>query len=79
MAALVNPLGQAPEQETVTLLNPRAESVDLQGWALVDRLGNQMQLGPSVVPPGDAIRISLSPQVQLGNHGGTLSLLDARA
>ena len=77
VAALVNPPGPGPERETVTLLNPRAEAVDLEGWGLVDRLGHRMQLGPSVLPPGDATRISLGPEVQLGNHGGTLSLLDA--
>jgi uncharacterized protein YukJ len=76
VAALVNPRGPAPELETVTLVNPRAEAVDLHGWSLVDRLGHQVELEPAVLPPGDALRIPLSPEIQLGNRGGTLSLLD---
>lgn len=78
VAALVNPMGPAPERETVTVLNPRADAVDLEGWVFVDRLGHQMPLGPAVLPPGEAVRIVLSSSVQLGNGGGTLSLLDSQ-
>ena len=41
VAALVNPAGPAPEAESVTLLNPRADAVDLGGWRLVDRNGQR--------------------------------------
>ena len=37
VAALVNPIGPAPESETVTLINPGADPIDLTGWSLVDR------------------------------------------
>jgi hypothetical protein len=77
VAALVNPIGPAPEPETATLINPGAAAVDLAGWRLVDRMGRAMLLH-AMVPAGETIRIKLSPQVQLGNSGGLLTLLNAR-
>jgi uncharacterized protein YukJ len=76
VGALVNPVGPAPEQESVTLLNPRAEALDLAGWSLVDRAGQTMTLDSGQVGPGDTVRIDLHPPVQLGNHGGTLTVTD---
>jgi uncharacterized protein YukJ len=77
VATLVNPIGPAPEPETATLINPGAVAVDLAGWRLVDRMGRAMLLD-ATVPAGETIRIKLSPQVQLGNGGGLLTLLNAR-
>ena len=77
VAALVNPVGPAPEAETVTLLNPGAEPMDLDGWGLVDRNGQRFDVTDVVLSPGEAIRISLGAQIQLGNSGGTITLLDA--
>ena len=37
VAALVNPVGPAPEAETVTLLNASPEAIDLAGWSILDR------------------------------------------
>lgn len=65
-----------PEHETVTLLNRSAQEVNLDGWSLIDRLGWRMTLGPSIVPPGEAIRIAGDAPIQLGNRGGTITLLD---
>jgi uncharacterized protein YukJ len=76
IAALVNPIGPAPEPETVTLLNPGSVLIDLDGWSLVDRLGQRMPLPAQELPAGDALRIALQAPVQLGNRGGTLTLLD---
>jgi uncharacterized protein YukJ len=78
VAALVNPIGPGPEPETATLINPGALAVDLTGWRLVDRMGRAMILDTTVLPAGDTIRIRLSPQVQLSNSGGLLTLLNAR-
>ena len=36
-AALVNPIGPAPERETVTLINRSPLTIDLAGWALANR------------------------------------------
>jgi uncharacterized protein YukJ len=76
VAALVNPVGPAPEQETVTLINAGDRDVDLTGWALADRLKQLMPLDPVPLPAGETARILLRPPIQLGNRGGLVTLLD---
>jgi hypothetical protein len=76
VAALVNPVGPAPERETVTLLNASASDVDLRGWALLDRLKQRMPLEPMTLAAGETARIQLRPPIQLGNRGGLVTLLD---
>jgi uncharacterized protein YukJ len=76
VAALVNPAGPAPEAETVTLLNSGADPVDLAGWSLHDGNDATMPL-TGTLGAGDAVRVPVAVPVQLGNRGGTLSLLDA--
>ncbi|NEA37320.1 DUF2278 family protein [Streptomyces sp. SID13031] len=76
VAALVNPVGPSPEPETVTLLNPGSALIDLDGWSLLDRLGQRMPLTALDLPAGEAVRIPLTAPIQLGNRGGTLTLLD---
>ena len=76
IAALVNPMGPAPETETVTLLNPGTEAVDLAGWSLVDRQARMAMLDAMIIPPGEAVRLTLIAPVQLGNNGGLLTLLN---
>ncbi|ONH58601.1 hypothetical protein CcI49_20420 [Frankia sp. CcI49] len=77
IAALVNPLGPAPEAETVTLLNTTAEPVDLAGWSLLDRASHRARLTGPVLPAGDAVRIPVPAPVALGNSGGTITLVNA--
>ncbi|MDQ3600405.1 MAG: DUF2278 family protein [Actinomycetota bacterium] len=76
IAALVNPVGPAPERETVTLLNTGAHDLDLDGWTLLDRLKQRMPLDPITLLAGETVRIQLQPPMQLGNQGGLLSLLN---
>jgi uncharacterized protein YukJ len=76
VAALVNPAGPAPEQETVTLINAGTDTVDLAGWALADRMQQLMPLDPVTLPAGETARIVLRPPIQLGNRGGLITLLD---
>jgi uncharacterized protein YukJ len=76
IAALVNPVGPAPEHETVTLLNTGTQDLDLSGWVLLDRLKQRMPLDPITVPAGETSRIPLRPPIQLGNQGGLLTLLN---
>jgi len=71
---LVNPVGPAPERETVTLINTSA--LDLGGWALLDRLKQRMPLNSITLPAGETVRIQLQPPLQLGNQGGLLTLLN---
>jgi uncharacterized protein YukJ len=76
VGALVNAVGPAPEAETVTLLNPGPASVDLGAWRLVDRNGQQFPLTGLGIDAGEAVRVRLGPPIQLGNRGGTITLLD---
>jgi uncharacterized protein YukJ len=76
IAALVNPIGPAPEQETVMLLNTTPDPIDLTGWQIADRLKTTCPISGMLAP--GAAQVFLLPQnVQLGNKGGTITLLDA--
>lgn len=77
VAALVNPIGDDPGLETVTLLNTGAEPADLSGWTIANGAGGRLVLDGPVLGPGDAARIPLAAQaVALSNRGGTIILLD---
>jgi uncharacterized protein YukJ len=77
IAALVNPVGPAPEQETVTLLNTSAQQIDLTGWAIADRMEHTHVLAGTIAPGATRV-ITLPPEVQLGNQGGLITLLNAQ-
>ncbi|WP_062383319.1 DUF2278 family protein [Demequina iriomotensis] len=77
VGALVNPEGPAPEAETVTLLNASPAPVDLAGWLLADRAKHTCAVDVAALAPGHAATCRLAPQVQLGNSGGAITLLDA--
>jgi uncharacterized protein YukJ len=76
VAALVNPSGPGPEHETVTLLNASPSPVDLHGWRLADRMKRTCATPAKVLAPGATLTAPLSTDVQLGNKGGALTLLD---
>ena len=76
VGALINPVGPAPEAESVTLLNATPHDVDLTGWTILDRLKQRMTLTGPVLQPGDTTRIHIEAPVQLGNQGGLITLLD---
>jgi hypothetical protein len=73
---LVNPVGSAPEAETVTLLNVTPEAVDLTGWSILDRDKRRLVLDAGELAAGDSLRVLLRAPVALGNRGGLISLLD---
>jgi hypothetical protein len=75
VAALPNPIGGAPEAETVTLLNTSPQAINLTGWAIADRQKQKHSLSGSL-PAGQTVVIPLPPNVQLGNQGGVISLLN---
>ena len=60
----------------MTLLNPGTEAVDLAGWSLIDRQGRMVMLDAMIIPPGEAVRLTLMAPLQLGNNGGLLTLLN---
>jgi uncharacterized protein YukJ len=76
LAAMVNPNGGSPERETVLLLNASPQAIDLSGWQLTDR-NQQVCAVPAVkLDPGAALNVVLRENVQLGNKGGSITLLD---
>lgn len=75
VGALVNPIGPAPEQEIVTLLNTSPESIDLAGWKIADRLKKTHTLS-GVISAGATLMVTLPQDVQLGNKGGIITLLN---
>src|ERR687885_36239 len=78
IAALVNPTGEDPGKESVTLLNASPVSVDLTGWALADRLKRKHTL-TGIIEPGACMRVPLNGgDVQLANDGGIITLLDGK-
>jgi uncharacterized protein YukJ len=77
VAALVNPRGPAPESETVTLINASPDPVDLKGWRLVDSLGHGCAVPTGPLAAGAVLLVPLTDGVQLGNHGGQITLLGA--
>ncbi|GAA3119232.1 DUF2278 family protein [Streptosporangium carneum] len=77
VAALVNPVGPAPEREVVTLLNASAEPVDLTGWRLADRGKNAFPLPAGPLAPGAVLQVAVGAPLALANGGGAITLLDA--
>jgi uncharacterized protein YukJ len=75
VGALVNPVGPAPEPETVTLINASPDPIDLTGWQIADRMKHTHTLSGTLAP-GATLVVALPPAVQLGNRGGLISLLN---
>jgi uncharacterized protein YukJ len=76
LAAMVNPNGGGPEHETVLLLNASPQPVDLTGWRLTDRNSQMCSVPPVRLDAGAVLNVPLRPNVQLGNKGGSITLLD---
>jgi uncharacterized protein YukJ len=75
VGALVNPIGPAPEPETITLLNASPEPVELARWKIADRLKNKQPLSGTIAA-GTILTVPVQLPVQLGNKGGIITLLD---
>ncbi|MFC7340331.1 DUF2278 family protein [Saccharopolyspora griseoalba] len=78
LAALANPIGGGDEPETITIINTAATPTDLTGWKLADAQKNTMPLPQQDLPAGATLQIPVTADVQLGNDGGALTLLDPR-
>ncbi|MFD7442858.1 DUF2278 family protein [Streptomyces sp. NPDC059909] len=76
VSAMVNPAGQAPETETVVLLNGSPAVVDLDGWHLADRNGRRFSIPAQRLEAGTSITVTGRDGFQLGNRGGTITLTD---
>jgi uncharacterized protein YukJ len=78
VAALVNPPGDDSGKESVTLINTSPEKVDLNGWAIADRLKRKYPLKDIRLNPGAVVTVPLTGKdIQLGNDGGIITLLDS--
>jgi uncharacterized protein YukJ len=75
IAALVNPIGPDSGHETVTLLNTTPQSVNFDGWQLLDTTGLPYPFGGNLAP-GATLVVRLPAKYQLDNYGGTIKLLD---
>ena len=76
VAALVNPVGPAPEAETVTLMNASPTPVDLTGWQIADRAKRTCPVPAGRLDAGATVVMTLGNGVALGNNGGVITLLD---
>jgi hypothetical protein len=77
VAALINPEGHDPGNETVTLINIGSMPQKLDGWRIEDRNGKSQSLTGLTIKAGDATRVVLDPSgPQLSNKGGKISLLN---
>ena len=76
LAAMVNPVGPAPEAESVLLLNSSPQAVDLTGWRLADRMKNSCPLPAEPLAAGASLQVPARDGVQLGNSGGVITVLD---
>ncbi|OIJ63350.1 DUF2278 family protein [Streptomyces mangrovisoli] len=76
-AALADPVGPAPEAESVTLINASPDAVDLTGWRIVAGPGDGSPVPAGPLAAGAALRVALTDGARLGNHGGEITLLDA--
>lgn len=77
VAALVNPMGDDPGKETVTLVNTGIETVNLDGWFLVDKMSKRFGIKEVTLAPGMATTVLLPRNsVQLSNKGGEIRLVD---
>ncbi len=77
VAALVNPLGDDLAKESVTLINTSPDTVDLSGWTLADSLKRKHPLKEITLAPGAVVAVALTgADIQLGNSGGIITLLD---
>jgi uncharacterized protein YukJ len=78
VAALVNPVGPAPEAETITLINASPAPIDLTGWQIADRAKHTCPVPAGTLAAGATLTMTPSNDVALGNNGGAITLLDPR-
>lgn len=77
VAALVNPSGDDLSKESVTLINTMPDPVDLKGWTLADSLKRKSPIKDIRLAPGAFVTVPLTGKdIQLGNDGGIITLLD---
>jgi uncharacterized protein YukJ len=77
VAAMVNPVGGGAEVESVILLNPTPQAIDLAGWSIADQQKRKCPVA-GTVPAAGTLTVRVEAPTQLGNSGGIITLLDAQ-
>ncbi len=78
VAALVNPRGEDAGKESITLINPSPEKVDLAGWAITNQIKQKYSLDGFKIEPGGVVTVPVRAEnMQLSNDGGTITLLNS--
>jgi hypothetical protein len=79
IAAMINPHGGTPEKEYLILLNKSDQSINLDGWKIIDKLERTDVISDKMIQAGDTLRINLSGQgVLLGNSRGNITLVNIK-
>ncbi|MVM35310.1 DUF2278 family protein [Spirosoma sp. HMF4905] len=80
VAALVNPKGNEAGKEKVILVNTTDEDISLNGWKLVDRNRHEFAIGKVTIGASSTAEITITAgsNFNLGNKGGTISLLNSQ-
>ena len=73
---LPDPKGRDEGQEAVEIGNSTDQPVDLAGWKLRDRAGNEYRLAGTVAPKGQLRIVMTTPTMPLNNDGDTVLLID---
>lgn len=78
VGALVNPKGDEEGKEKIILMNTTDQVINLDGWKLLDRLGNEFVFIDAQVGAAGTLEVVIpaSSSLALGNNGGTISLLN---
>jgi uncharacterized protein YukJ len=77
IGALINPVGPAPEGESVLIVNASPDPVDLGGWRIADKAKHSCSVPRGELAPGTTLTVALTDGVALGNNGGVITLLDS--
>ncbi|WP_153797268.1 DUF2278 family protein [Foetidibacter luteolus] len=76
-AALVNPKANDVGDEFVYLLNATDKDIDLEGWAIADKMKKKEVISDTILRAAEVTKIQLSGRAaQLSNDGGIITLLD---
>jgi poly(U)-specific endoribonuclease len=78
VAAMVNPVGDDPDRENVTLINMGGTAISLDGWRLVDKNDRRFAIQGVTLAGGSAATLTLRKETaQLSNQGGEIRLINA--
>jgi poly(U)-specific endoribonuclease len=77
VGALVNPVGDDPGAETITLLNMTSTNISLTGWRVLDKMNNDYEIADLTLRGGSSATIILPENsIQLSNKGGEIRLVN---